>query len=73
MDCIRQIISERRRLDDRQVSPAFHLAVIEEALRFMSSQIPEIGRPLLPQEAFELQAACADALDAIHDLRGMRT
>ncbi|WP_291044213.1 hypothetical protein [Hyphomonas sp.] len=69
MDCIRQISSERRRLDERTLSPAFHLAVIEKALRFIDEQLPGPGARLQADEAAELRAACEEALEALADLR----
>lgn len=69
MDCIRQISSERRRLDERTLSPAFHLAVIEKALQFIDEQLPRVGTRLQAEEAAELRAACEEALEALADLR----
>lgn len=62
MDCIRLINSERRRLDERTLSPAFHLAVIEKALRFIDEQLPGAGTRLQAEEAAELRSACEEAL-----------
>lgn len=69
MDCIRQISSERQSLDDRKVSPAFHLAVIEEALRFLADELASPGACRLHAETGELRAACVDALEALAELR----
>jgi hypothetical protein len=71
MDCIRQISSERRRLDERGLSSAFHLTVIEKALQFIDVQLPRAGKRLLAEDAAELRAACAEALEAIADLRSL--
>lgn len=73
MDCIRQISSERQRLDDRKVSPAFHLAVIEEALRFLADQLAATSARRLHADAGELRAACEDALEALAELRTTTT
>ncbi len=67
MDCIRLINSERRRLDERTLSPAFHLAVIEKALRFIDEQLPGAGTRLQAEEAAELRSACEEALEALAD------
>lgn len=69
MDCIRLINSERRRLEERAVSPAFHMAVIEKALRFISEHLAGANRRLAPEEAAELRAACEEALEALADLQ----
>ncbi|MFN7164273.1 MAG: hypothetical protein ACK4P2_05585 [Hyphomonas sp.] len=71
MDCIRLIRSERRRLDDRKVSAAFHLAVIEQALHLVADQLA--AERLRREEAGELQAACAEALEALAELRAAGT
>jgi hypothetical protein len=62
MDCIRPIISQRRRLDARRLSPAFHLAVIEKASRFIDEQRPRAGTGLQAAKAAELRAASKEAL-----------
>ena len=69
MDCIRLISSERRRLAERTLSPAFHLVVIEKALRFIDEQLPHAGTGLQADEAAELRAACEEALEVLADLR----
>jgi hypothetical protein len=71
MDCIRQIRGEQSRLSGRPVSPAFHLTVLEQALRFIREQLPEAAERIeLRAEALqELRAACAEAQAALADYR----
>ena len=68
MDCIRLIRSEHARLVGRSLAPAFHLAVIEEALKFISGRLGS-PRPLEDDERRELGAACIEALEALADLQ----
>lgn len=72
MDCIRLIRSEHARLEGRPLAPAFHLAIIEEALHYIDTRISKSNGPLEPDERLELGAACRDALDALADLRTSR-
>jgi len=69
MDCIRLIRSEHARLEGRTLAAAFHLAVIEEALHYISARLAGSGGCLEPQDRMELRAACTDALAALADLR----
>lgn len=69
MDCIHGITSERNRLDDRKVSAAFHMAVIEEALQFIAAQIGGSDTGFGASLAKEMRAACDDALEAMAELR----
>ena len=55
------VSSERRRLDERTLPPAFHLAVIEKAMRFVDEQRPHAGTGLQAAETAGLRAACKDA------------
>jgi hypothetical protein len=71
MDCIRLIRSEHARLDGRPLAPAFHLAVIEEALKFISGRLGST-RPLEDDERLELGAACNEALEALAHLHPTR-
>ncbi|WP_291207847.1 hypothetical protein [Hyphomonas sp.] len=72
MDCIRLIRSEHARLERRSLAPAFHLAVIEEALHYINIRISGSDAPLKPEDRQELRAVCTEALDALADLRGAR-
>ncbi len=69
MDCIRLIRSEQARLEGRPLAASFHLAVIEEALQYVSARIAGSGGCLDLQDRMELRAACTDALGALADLR----
>lgn len=72
MDCIRLIRSEQARLEQRPLAPAFYLAVIEEALHFVTDRISSGDSKLEPDDRQELAAACAEALEALADLRAVR-
>jgi hypothetical protein len=72
MDCIRLIRSEHARLEGRPLAPAFHMAVIEEALHYLNARITNSNGPLEPDERQELGAACTEALEALADLRTSR-
>ena len=65
MDCITGIDPDRSRLGARPVSAAFHLAVIEQAIAFISLNLPH---SLRGPEGCELQAACDDATEALAEL-----
>jgi len=69
MDCIQLIRSEHARLEGRPLAPAFHMAVIEEALHFINSRITSSDSALEPQDRQEIAAACTEALEALADLR----
>ena len=66
MDCIAGIDPDRSRLDARPVSAAFHLAVIEQAIAFISLNLPDAAPT---PNACELQAACHDAAEALAELK----
>ena len=66
MDCIFGIDPGQSRLDSRPVSAAFHLAVIEQGVAFLSLNLPR-GAP--SSDACELQAACHDAAEALAELK----
>lgn len=72
MDCIHRITSEQNRLDDRKVSASFHIAVIEEALRYIAAQIGGSDVSSAFNSAMEMRAACDDALEAVAELRTSR-
>jgi hypothetical protein len=69
MDCIRVIRSEHARLEGRSLAPAFHMAVIEEALHYINTRIHSLSGPLDPEDRHELGAVCTEALEALADLR----
>ena len=69
MDCIRLIRSEHARLEGRPLAPAFHLAVIEEALHYLNARISCSDSLLRPEDREELGAACAEALEALANLK----
>lgn len=69
MDCIRLIRSKHARLEGRPLAPAFHMAVIEEALHYMNTRISSSNGSLEPDERQELGAACTEALEALAELR----
>jgi len=66
MDCISGIDPDRSRLDAHPVSAAFHLAVIEQAIAFISVNLPQGASA---PDAAELQAACQDAAEALAELK----
>lgn len=63
MNCISDFDSEHTRLAGRSVSPAFDLAVIENAVRFLQQHLQDTGAGQEPHEA------CAEALEAVAALR----
>lgn len=73
MDCIRLIRSEHARLEGRPLAPAFHLAVIEEALHYINAQVTCSGSPLEPEDREELGAACTEALEALEALASLKS
>jgi len=66
MDCIRLINAEHLKLEGRPVSRGFQLAVIEQALLYISAGLKT---PTAPVNVEEMQAACDDALEALAELR----
>jgi len=69
MDCVEHVEAERTRLEGRRVSATFHLAVIEQALRFIPSRLPDSGTDFPAEQAMEVRAACLEALEALADLK----
>lgn len=69
MNCIRLIRSEHARLKGRMLSAAPHLAVIEEALHYVSAPLSGSGGFPGAQDRMQLRAACTDALGELADLR----
>jgi hypothetical protein len=63
MDCIPDLDSPYAALDNRPVSAAFDLAVIENAVRFLQKHLQDTGAGREPQEA------CEEALEALASLR----
>lgn len=68
MDCIQLIRSEHARLEGRPLMPAFHLAVIKEALLYINAQVTRSDSPLELEDREELGAACTEALEALANL-----
>ena len=68
MDCVGLIDSERLQLEGRPVSRGFHLAIIEQALLYISASLKE---PSAPTNAEEMKAACDEALEALAELRNV--
>jgi|JI10StandDraft_1071094.scaffolds.fasta_scaffold190249_2 hypothetical protein len=65
MNCIFDITGERTRLDNRDVSAAFHLAVIDEALKLIAAHVASSESHAAP----ELREACEEARESIAELR----
>ncbi|MBK8199479.1 MAG: hypothetical protein IPK75_14085 [Acidobacteria bacterium] len=65
MNCIFDITGERTRLDNRDVSAAFHLAVIDEALKLIAAHVASSEGDAAP----ELREACEEARESIAELR----
>ena len=63
MDCIPHLDSPYAALDNRPVSAAFDLAVIENAVRFLQQHLQATGAGADPHEA------CEEALEALASLR----
>ncbi|MFN7178091.1 hypothetical protein [Hyphomonas sp.] len=63
MDCIPHLDSPFAALENRPVSAAFDLAVIENAVRFLQQHLQETGAGPEPQDA------CEEALEAVSALR----
>lgn len=63
MNCIPDFDSPHVALDNRPVSAAFDLAVIENAVRFLQQHLQETGAGPEPHEA------CEEALEAVSALR----
>jgi hypothetical protein len=73
MDCIQIANSERARLSGRTVSFAFHLAVLERALEFISAHFDNPGPLPILVPLQELRAACEEALEAVAELRASQS
>jgi hypothetical protein len=63
MNCIPDFDSDRVALENRPLSAAFDLAVIENAVRFLQQHLKETGAGPEPHEA------CEEALEAVSALR----
>lgn len=63
MDCISDLDSPHAALDNRPVSAAFELAVIENAVRFLQQHLKDTGVGPEPHDA------CEEALEAVSALR----
>jgi hypothetical protein len=69
MDCMHEVESHRGRFGDRNVSAAFHLAVIEQALDFLSENLSKEDPAHCLGSGPELRSAMNEALEALSDLK----
>jgi hypothetical protein len=73
MDCVLDVADLYSQHDRRRLAPAFHIAVIEEALQLINGALRDAeGSPQVFPET-ELLAACGDALASVAELKQTMT